>query len=77
MNILTKILSGLLVLTCLTATAQTEATGAAESRNVKALVETLNADILELDFLTERIKSAEKIDRDVLVFRQDARSFRY
>ena len=76
MNILTKILSGLLVLTCLTATAQTEATGAAESRNVKALVETLNADILELDFLTERIKSAEKIDRDVLVFRQDARSFR-
>ncbi|MDX2416621.1 MAG: mechanosensitive ion channel family protein [Xanthomonadales bacterium] len=60
----------------MTATAQTEATGAAESRDIKALVETLNTDILELDFLTGRIKSAEKIDRDVLVFRQDERSFR-
>jgi len=60
----------------MTATAQTVATEAVESRNIKTLVETLNTDILELDFLSERIKIAEEIDRDVLVFRQDERSFR-
>ena len=76
MKILTKILSGVLLVTCMTATAQTVATEAVESRNIKTLVETLNTDILELDFLSERIKIAEEIDRDVLVFRQDERSFR-
>ena len=71
MNILTIILSAVLLVTCMSATAQTQATGAAESRDIKALVETLNSDFTELDFISERIKIVEKIDRDVLVFRQD------
>ena len=78
MSILKKMLPGLglLLLFCMTATAQSENTGTSESRDVQALVETLNTDILELDFLTEKIESAQKIDRDVLVFRLDERSFR-
>jgi hypothetical protein len=77
-SILTKVLPGmgLLLLFCMTATAQSENTGTSESRDVQALVETLNTDILELDFLTKKIESAQKIDRDVLVFRLDERSFR-
>ncbi len=67
---------GLLLLFCMTATAQSENTDITEPHDLQALVESLNADLLEHDFLSERIKTAQKIDRDVLVFRLDERSFR-
>ena len=75
-SVLTKILPGLLVMVFATATVQAETAGTAETRDINALVEVLNADILELDLLSEHIKNAQQIDRDVLVFRQDERSFR-
>ena len=78
MSILKKMLPslGLLLLFCMTATAQSENTDITEPHDLQALVESLNADLLEHDFLSERIKTAQKIDRDVLVFRLDERSFR-
>lgn len=67
---------GVLLLFCTTATAQPGSAGSSESRDIQALVETLNTDILELDFLSGKIDNAQKIDHDVLDFRLDERSFR-
>ena len=78
LSILTKVLSGLclMLLFCMTATAQSENSGTSESRDLQELVATLNTDVLELDFLAKKIENVQKIDRDVLVFRLDERSFR-
>ena len=76
MNLPTKILTCLLVLTCITSEAQSEKTITELDQDIGAMVEKLNTDIGELDFLSDKIKSADQIDHDVLVFRLDERSFR-
>lgn len=76
MNPLTKTLICLLIMTCITSEAQSEKTDPDLDQDIGALVEKLNTDVGELEFLSEKIKSVEQIDRDVLVFRQDERSFR-
>lgn len=76
MSVFKRILTGMLVLACMTAVAQSEKTEPEMNQGIGVLVEKLNADILELDLLSAQIKSAEQMDRDVLVFRQDRRSFR-
>jgi small conductance mechanosensitive channel len=60
----------------MTAEAQSEITESGLDQDIGAMVDKLNTDIGELEFLSEKIKSVEQIDRDVLVFRQDERSFR-
>jgi len=86
MRIPVKILSGLLIMTALAtttfaATLETEIseiknTGTAEPDNIQTAVEKLNSDIHEFLFLSEKIDGAKEIDRDVLVYRLDVRSFR-
>jgi small conductance mechanosensitive channel len=66
----------MLILIFMTASLQAETAKDDEASDIQVLVERLNTDIIGLDLLTEKIKSAEQIDRDVLVFRQDERSFR-
>lgn len=74
MGVFTKALFSLLVFTVVTANAQI--IGTENPSEIEATIETLNEDIVELQLLTEKIKTAQKMDRDVLVFRQDERSFR-
>ena len=66
----------MLILIFMTASLQAETATDDEASDIQLLVERLNTDIIGLDLLTEKIKSAEQIDCDVLVFRQDERSFR-
>ncbi len=47
-----------------------------EARDIQALVSTLDADVAAFQFLLGKIESAEKIDREVLFYRQDERVFR-
>jgi len=75
-SVLTKLLTSMLILACMTAEAQPEKTELELNQDIGVLVEKLNTDILELDLLSEQIKRAEQMDRNVLVFRQDERSFR-
>ena len=75
MNIMTKILSGLLVLVCVTANAPAEITAVETSGDIQAMVEALNFDIAALDFLSAEIDNSAKTDQEVLIFRQDERSF--
>jgi small conductance mechanosensitive channel len=51
-------------------------TGNGEFQDIQALIDVLNADIKELDFLSEQIGKAEKRDYDILFYRRDERSFR-
>ena len=76
MGVFTKVLFilGVLVYTATTANAQIIRTE--DSSDIKATVDTLNEDIIELRLLSEKIKTVQEMDRDVLVFRQDERSFR-
>jgi small conductance mechanosensitive channel len=73
---LTKILPGLLMTVCITSHSLAQSAGNAETEDIQALIKTLNADITDLKFLSEKIASAEKMDHTVLVYRQDERSFR-
>jgi len=79
-NVLTKMLSGLLIVVCMTTTALSQDTevdmGVETPKDIQYLVDVLRSDLLELDFLTGTIDKAQKMDRDALVFRQDERSFR-
>ena len=70
---MTKPMSFLLVLT---AGVRAETATTEEAHDIQVQIETLNTEILGLDFLAEKIKSAHQIDRDVLVFRRDERSLR-
>ena len=70
-SVLTKTLTVMLVLVCMTAEAQSEKTESELNQDIGVLVERLNTDILALDLLSEHIKNVEQMDRDVLVFRQD------
>jgi small conductance mechanosensitive channel len=47
-----------------------------DTRDIQALVRTLDADIVAFQFLLGKIKSAEESDREVLFYRQDERVFR-
>ncbi len=76
MSLLTRVLAGLLVLLCMTATAQTKSNRPEAASNMRAMVENLDSDIRGLAFLSGKIEGAEKINRDVLVFRRDDLSFR-
>ena len=76
MGVRAKFLFILLLLVCTTAAASAQNTGAQASRNIKATIKSLNEDIIELRFLSKTIETAQTMDRDVLEFRQDERSFR-
>src|SRR5210317_2532988 len=69
-------LACLLIVVCFTSEAQSEKTAPVLDQDIGAMVEKLNIDVGELEFLSEKLKSVEKMDRDVLVFRLDERSFR-
>jgi len=75
-NLLTKILTCLLIITCITSEAQSEKTEPELDQDIGAMVERLETDTVELEFLSEKVKTIGKMDRDVLVFRMDARGFR-
>ena len=47
-----------------------------ESQNVTAMIAALNTDIAELEFLSRELVNAGQMEREVLVYRQDERSFR-
>ncbi len=86
MRITVKILSGLLIMACLAANTLAappeaeitgiEADGTEKPGNLQAAIDKLNSDIQEFLFLSEKIDSADEINRDVLVYRLDVRSFR-
>ena len=76
MVIFTKVLFILVVLVYTATTANAQIIGTEDSSDIKATVDTLNEDIIELRLLSETIKTVQEMDRDVLVFRQDERSFR-
>ena len=76
MGVFTKVLFILLVLVYTATTANAQIIGTEDSSDIKATVDTLNEDIIELRLLSETIKTVQEMDRDVLVFRQDERSFR-
>jgi small conductance mechanosensitive channel len=47
-----------------------------ETRDIQALMHTLDADIIAFQFLLGKIESAEKTDREQLLYRQDERVFK-
>ena len=64
-SVFNKILVSLLVLVCITASAQTENSQPGVDRNINELVEVLNSDILELEFLSEKLKSVDQLDQSI------------
>ncbi len=76
MKIFRKTLLGILFLVLLTTDTLAQSDGSDESQRVQALIDVLNADIKELDFLSEHIGNAEKREVDILLYRRDERSFR-
>jgi len=75
-GVFTKVSFILLVLMYTATNAYAQVIGTEDSSGIKATVDTLNEDIIELQLLSETIKTVQEMDRDVLVFRQDERSFR-
>jgi len=47
-----------------------------EVADIQALVNTLNAEVIEFRLLLSKIETAEKADREVLLYRMDARVFK-
>ncbi|MFC1776313.1 mechanosensitive ion channel family protein [Pseudomonadota bacterium] len=76
MKILRKTSLGLLFLFFITTDTLAQSNGSDESQGIQALIDVLNADIKELDFLSEQIGKAEKREYDILLYRRDERSFR-
>ena len=80
-NIPTALIS-LLFLLSITVDTRGQGTESVQFQALQKQVDTLNTDISELDFLSEQIKIAEKagttreMEHDVLLYRQDERSFR-
>ena len=75
-GVFTKVLFILLVLVYTATTANAQIIGTEDPSDIKATIDTLNEDIIELRLLSETIKTVQEMDRDVLVFRRDERSFR-
>lgn len=76
MSVLTKMLSGFLLATCMTTAVFAQETEGDTPKDIQKMIDALNSDVVELDFLTGTIETAQKMDREALVFRQDERSFR-
>jgi len=76
LKIFRKTLVGLLFLVFMTADTLAQSNGSDESQGIQSLIDVLNADVKELDFLSEHISNAEKRDYDILFYRRDERSFR-
>jgi small conductance mechanosensitive channel len=75
MNILLKLLLGLVFSACLTGMAQAQAESDASS-GIESMVQTLRNDMTDLQALSKPITESEKMEHEVLLFRRDVRSFR-
>jgi small conductance mechanosensitive channel len=75
-SVLTKMLSGLLLVVCMTTAALSQDKGVDAPKDIQSMIDVLRSDVLELNFLSETIDKVQKMDRDALIFRQDERSFR-
>lgn len=73
---LTKGLISLLFSVCLATSALAQNPASGDVKDIQSLIETLNADIADLDFLGGQISKGGNLDHSVLVYRQDERSFR-
>ena len=69
-------LSGLLLVACMTTAVLAQDTGVETPEDIQNMIDVLRSDVVELDFLSETIDKARKMDHAALVFRQDERSFR-
>ena len=76
-------MTGLLVSACISGYSLAQGTDVSDTLeilsdplDIKVMVETLDNDIADLNFLSEEIANAEKMDHAVLIYRQDERSFR-
>jgi len=70
-----KIISALLILVLSPVFAQEQNIGNEGGGDIQALVSTLNAELVEFRLLLSKIETAEKTDREVLLYRMDARVF--
>jgi small conductance mechanosensitive channel len=73
---LVKSLLSLIVVACLATNVLAQSPGEKSASDIQSMVETLNKDIASLEFLTGKIAETEKMEFEVLVYRQDERSFR-
>ena len=73
---LMKLFSALLILNISSVFPQAQTIGNEEAGDIQALVLTLDADVAAFQFLTGKIESAEKTDREQLFYRQDERVFK-
>ena len=76
MKVLTGILVGLLISSCVASNSLAQDVGNVDAADIQAQVKKLNLDIANLRFLTGELASAERMDRKVLIYRQDKHSFR-
>jgi hypothetical protein len=47
-----------------------------QTNNIQSKVDVLNTDIRNLEFLHKKVETSDETDREVLIYRQDERSFR-
>ena len=73
---LAKSLLSLIVVACLATNVPAQSLGESSTSDIQSMVEALNTDIVSLEFLTGKIADAGKMEFEVLVYRQDERSFR-
>jgi hypothetical protein len=73
---LTNGLISLVFSVCLVTSAAAQNPVSGDVQDIQSLIETLNADIDDLNFLGEQINKGGSLDHSVLVYRQDERSFR-
>ena len=73
---LMKLFSALLILNISSVFPQAQTIGNEEAGGIQALALTLDADVAAFQFLTGKIESAEKTDREQLFYRQDERVFK-
>lgn len=76
MKNLAKGMISLVFSVCLVTSALAQNPASGDVKDIQSLIETLNADIADLDFLGEQISKGGSLDHSVLVYRQDERSFR-
>jgi small conductance mechanosensitive channel len=75
-NNLKKLFTSLLLTLCLTAHAAAAEAISDDASDIQSMVNTLNSDVADLEFLQSNITDAGKLDQAVLLYRQDERSFR-
>jgi small conductance mechanosensitive channel len=76
LRILTKILLGLLLAGILGSSSFAASEVSEDARSVQMLLDTLDKNITAQRFLMEQIETEKSVDREVLVYRQDERTFR-